>query len=178
MEQIKQDVPGLLPRERRQYVDGQVAEGAQVIVWHNEESRTQGGRPIGYQRTVAGDTTVGGSLSVETRVNNNNWPSRTELAFATGVKSAVVMLDGAIVEGMEIDRLADYATMRLLAPDLLPLEGELPEPASVTAPFPEEGGPETLTRFDRAYLSGLYAMRPNAPSTRLARLVAEAYEEE
>ena len=68
--------------------------------------------------------------------------------------------------------------MRLLAPDLMPLEGEAPEPSSITAPFPEEGGPETLTRFDRAYLTALYDLPPNAPQTRLAGAVVEAYANE
>ena len=177
-DRIAEEVPALLPRENLAGVRSQLAAGRQAIVWHNEEDRNQGGRRIGYQQAVAGDRGSGSSLNVVTRVNNNNWPSRSELAFSRGVVSAAMIVDGAVVEGMVIDRLADYATMRLLAPDLVPLQGAAPEPETITAPFPQEGGPEALTRFDLAYLTALYSLRPNAPAIRLARAVAEAYEGE
>ncbi len=178
VERIKDEQPMLLPREERVAVDAAVARGDEFIVWHNEEDRNMGGRRLAYGRAVPGDDNVGGSFNVDARININNWPSRAELAFSRGVVSAAIIFDSEIIEGMEIDRLADYATMRLLAPDLIPLDGEFPEPASITAPFPAEGGPERLTRFDRAYLTALYALRPNAPAVRLARAVAEEYEGE
>lgn len=178
VDRIMEDVPHLLPREIRGGVREQLADGSPIIVWHNEADYNAGGRPGNRRGAIPGDDNVGGSLNVEAQININNWPSRAELAFSRAVVSAVVIFDAAIIEGMEIDRMADYAMMRLMAPDLIPLEGEEPEPASVTAPFPEEGGVSTLTRFDRAYLSALYAMRPNAPAPRLAQLVAEAYEGE
>ena len=175
---IEEEVPALLPRESRADVRSQLYAGRRTIVWHNEEDRNQGGRRVGYQQTVAGEKGVITSLSGTARINNNNWPSRSELSFSRGVVSAAMIVDGAVVEGMVIDRLADYATMRLLAPDLVPLDGTAPEPETITAPFPQEGGPEALTRFDLAYLTALYSLRPNAPAIRLARAVAEAYEGE
>ncbi|WP_271078316.1 hypothetical protein [Aurantiacibacter sp. MUD61] len=178
VEQIIEDVPHLLPRETRLHVRRQLADGDQVLLWHNEEDRNQGGRRNGTHDTMPGDDQVGGSLNVQASINVNSWPSRNALAFSRGVVSAAIIFDGEIVEGMVIERLADYATMRLLAPQLLPLDGVEPEPASIVAPFPEEGGPDQLTRFDQAYLSALYSMRPNAPATRLAQAVAEEYEGE
>ena len=176
IEQIKRDVPALLPRDNHLTVERQLADGKQVIVWYNEENRNQGGRRNGAHQSILGQQGSGNTLNVTTRVNNNNWPSRSELSHSRGVQSAAILFDGAIVEGMVIDRLADYATIRLLAPDLIPLEGAAQNPESVTAPFPQEGGPETLTRFDRSYLTALYSMRPNAPAIRLARAVAEEFE--
>lgn len=166
---IKDDLPTLLPRELRKVVDEQVTAGRPIVVWHNEEPRDLGGRPMPY-------TSLGGVLRYDTRTSNNNWPGRTELGFSQGVVSGVVILDADIVAGMEIDRFADYAAMRLLAPGLTPLEDGMPEPDSIIAPFPDEEGPETLTRFDRAYLSGLYSLPPNAPAPRLVAAVEEAYE--
>ena len=177
-DRIAEQVPDLLPRANVAGVRRQLAAGKQAIVWHNEEDRNQNGRQIGYQQTVAGDMGSGSSLRVVTKVNNNNWPSRSELAFSRGVVSAAIIVDGAAAEGMVIDRLADYVTMRLLAPDLIPLYDAAPDPETITAAFPEEGGAETLTRFDRAYLTALYSLRPNAPAIRLARAVAEEYEDE
>ena len=176
VEQIKDEVPHLLPRETRNHVRAQLADNAQVIVWHNEEDRDMGGRRMGFHDTMPGDDQVGGSLSGEARINVSGWPSRRGPEHSRGVVSAAIIFDGAIVEGMLIERLADYATLRLLAPQLLPLEGEAPEPASILAPFPADAGPDTLTRFDRAYLTALYALRADAPATSLPRAVLAEYE--
>lgn len=178
VERIKDEQPWLLPEEQRNNVDRAIHRGEQVLVWHNRETYNAGGRPIGYQQNVAGGTQgVHNALSVETRVNNNGWPRRTDLEFSRAVVSAVVIVDSDVVPGMEIDRLADYASMRLMAPDLVPLD-EPGSPSSVTSPFPAEGGPDAMTRFDRAYLEALYDLPPNAPAIRLAAAVARAYEGE
>ena len=177
VERIKEEAPAFLPREIRGRVDAQVARGERIIVWHNEEDRNEGGRRIGVHQNVAGGTRgVHDALNVEARINNNNWPSRGALSHSSGVVSAGIILDADIAAGMLIDRLADYATMRLLAPDLVPLTGDVPEPATITAPFPGDPGSPTLTRFDRAYLAALYSLRPNAPATQLAGAVAAEYE--
>ena len=176
VDQIIRDVPELLPSGARPGVRTQLAEKRQVIVWHNEADYSLGGRPGVINSAIPGDETVGGAMNVQSQINVNNWPSRTLLAYSRAVVSAAVIIDGDIVAGMEIDRLADYATMRLMAPGLVPLEGAAPEPASITAPFPEDSGINVLTRFDRAYLAALYSMRPNAPAPRLAERVAELYE--
>ena len=42
--QIIKDVPDLLPSARRDDVNRQLAEGSQIIVWHNERDYDQGGR--------------------------------------------------------------------------------------------------------------------------------------
>ncbi|WAT17880.1 hypothetical protein OZN62_13335 [Aurantiacibacter sp. MUD11] len=178
VERIKDEQPWLLPEQQRNDVDRAIYRGEQVLVWHNEETYNAGGRPIGFQQNVAGGTQgVHNALSVETRVNNNGWPRRVDLEFSRAVISAVIIVDADVVPGMEIDRLADYATMRLMAPDLVPLD-EPGSPSSVTSPFPVAGGPDAMTRFDRAYLEALYDLAPNAPAIRLAGAVARAYEGE
>lgn len=176
VERIINDVPELLPSENRDPVREQLEAGSKVIVWHNERDYGQGGRPGVVNSAIPGDDSVGGQMNVQAQINVNSWPSRTLLAYSRAVVSAAIILDGEIVEGMEIDRLADYAMMRLMAPGLIPLDDETPVPASITAPFPEEAGANRLTRFDRAYLSALYSMRPNAPAPRLAERVAAAYD--
>ena len=176
-DRIRQDRPAMIADDEQVKVEAAVARGDDIVVWHNQEDRNLGGRRIGYSQSVPGMVGSTTGLNVTARVNSNNWPSRTELSSSRGVVSAAVLLDAQIIEGMEIDRLADYATMRLLAPNLLPARrtGEGEGPQSVTIGFPEEGGPVVLTRFDRAYLTALYEMRPNAPSTRLAAAVAREY---
>lgn len=176
VEQIKKDVPHLLPPEQRDTVNRQLASGSQVIVWHNLRDYSQGGRPGVINSAIPGDNNVGGSMNVQSQININSWPSRTQLAYSRAVVSAAIILDADIVAGMEINRLADYATMRLMAPELLAPGEEATRPASITSPFPEETGIDMLTRFDRAYLSALYSMRPNDPAPRLLERVAAAYD--
>ena len=63
--------------------------------------------------------------------------------------------------------------MRLLAANF---HAAIASPASVTSPFPDESGPQGLTRFDAAYLEALYSLPPNAPALRMAGAVARIYE--
>ena len=177
VEMILEQRPQLLPAENRDTVRKQLADGSMVIVWHNERDYDLGGRPGVINSAIPGDDSVGGQMNVQAQININNWPSRTRIAYSRAVVSAAVILDADIVEGMDINRLADYTMMRLMAPGLVPLEDETPMPESITAPFPEETGVNMLTRFDRAYLTALYSMRPNAPAPRLAERVAEVYNE-
>ncbi|WP_338243936.1 hypothetical protein [Aurantiacibacter hainanensis] len=175
-QRIKEDHPEMMTQDERVKVEAAVARGDDIVVWHNQEDRNTGGRRIGYSQTVPGMVGSTTGLNVVARINDIKWPSRAELSSSRGVVSAAVLFDSDIVEGMEIDRLSDYATLRLLAPNLLPHEAARPDaPESIASLFPEEGGAEGLTRFDRAYLTALYELRPNAPSTRLAAAVAREY---
>jgi len=86
--------------------------------------------------------------------------------FKTGVAGAVVVIDINAIDGKTATQLADYASLRLLAPT-----GEIKEIA--------EGSPETimtlfldpanapgeLTAFDLAYLRGVYQIAPNVPAS-------------
>ena len=173
---IKDEQPGLLPSEVRTAVDAAVARRDPLIVWHNEENRNQGGRRVPHSSDIVGASGSGSALNVQARVNTHGRPSRTSLSHSRGVVSAAIIIDADSVVGMETDRLADYATMRLLAPDLVPLRDGASSPSSVTAPFPQNGGAQLLSRFDRAYLTALYGLRPNAPAIQLARAVAEEFE--
>lgn len=176
IERIKREQPWLIPAEAGNSIDRALYRGDQVIVWHNEEVRNEGGRPIYHSQNIAGGTRGShDAISTAARVNNNGWPRRNALEYSRAVVSAVVILDADIVAGLDIVRLADYATMRLLAPNLVPLE-QATSPASVTSPFPDESGPQGLTRFDAAYLEALYSLPPNAPALRMAGAVARAYE--
>ncbi|RJY08052.1 hypothetical protein D6201_00580 [Aurantiacibacter aquimixticola] len=173
---ITEEQPGILPSDVRNSVEAAIARDEPVIVWHNEENRDQGGRRVAHSSDIVGTGGSASALNVQTRVNTYGRPSRTSLSYSRGVVSAAVVIDADAAVGMETDRLADYATMRLLAPDLAPLRDGIPDPSSVTAPFPNEGGAQWLSRFDRAYLTALYSLRPNAPAIQLARAVSREYE--
>lgn len=77
--------------------------------------------------------------------------------------AALVVIDAAAVEGLTVAQLADYATLRLLAPtsDLrtLPVDAEAQAtPTILTLLRDREAAPAEMTRFDRAYLESLYSL--------------------
>lgn len=97
-------------------------------------------------------------------------PPRAEMA------AALVVIDAASTEGLSVEQLADYATLRLLAPtsDLrtLPATAEAQAaPTILTLLRDREAAPAEMTRFDRAYLESLYSLG-RGPSAR--RVMARA----
>lgn len=84
-------------------------------------------------------------------------PERGEMA------AALVVIDAAAAEGLTVEQLADYATLRLLAPtsDLRTLPGDADAQATgtiLTLLRDREAAPAEMTRFDRAYLESLYSL--------------------
>jgi hypothetical protein len=83
-------------------------------------------------------------------------------------RSSAVVIESRQTEGKTPEQLADYATMRLIAPT-----GERPAdsvggPATIMTLFSDPAGaPDGLTAFDLAYLESVYAIRPNGPVGRL-----------
>jgi hypothetical protein len=96
------------------------------------------------------------------------------------IASVTVVFDRDEVRGMSVVQLADYATMRGLAPTR-PADGLAMD--TILGLFDPDGPwPETLTDFDRAYLRALYDWIPNLPAAykignvndQLDRIAAEA----
>jgi len=94
--------------------------------------------------------------------------------FATGrlspqsrliTKSSVVVIDRSQIDGKTAEQLADYATMRLIAPI-----GELPEaaaegPTTIMTLFQDPAAaPPSMTAIDMAFLESVYKVRPTGPS--------------
>lgn len=93
-------------------------------------------------------------------------------------KSSVVVIENSQTGGKTPEQLADYATMRLIAPTVeIPVEAAgLP---TIMTLFADPGtAPDGLTAFDIAYLDSVYRIRPNGPSgqafVETASLVAAA----
>lgn len=99
-------------------------------------------------------------------------PYSVEAAFAA------VVFDLDRLHNVHLDQLADFATMRLLADPQPEIELQPDRAASILNLFDVDPleGPQRMTRLDRAFLRGLYAMRPNSPATRLEQFVLAAYE--
>ena len=81
----------------------------------------------------------------------------------SAMAGALVVIDKAAAEGLSAVQLADYATLRLLAPtsDLRALSAQpaAGQPATILTLFRDrEAAPAAMTRFDRAYLESLYTL--------------------
>jgi hypothetical protein len=85
------------------------------------------------------------------------------------VFGAAVVIDQAAAEGFDTVGLADYATLRLLAPTInaskMPQDAPEGMATILTLFSAPDGAPRKLTEFDRAYLRSLYAM-PRGSSAR------------
>jgi hypothetical protein len=86
--------------------------------------------------------------------------------------AALVVIDRAAAEGLDPVQLADYATLRLLAPtgDLGTLTArgaETPTSTILTLFRDRAAAPPRMTRFDRAYLQSLYKLPQGTPARKV-----------
>jgi hypothetical protein len=93
---------------------------------------------------------------------------RLQQPIKLGVSGAVVVIDRDAIEGMTAQQLADYATLRLLAPtgELNALVPGAPD-TIMTLFLDRENAPSGLTAFDTAFLRSVYAIADNIPASAL-----------
>lgn len=183
---IQKDQPKLISPSKRAPLDAALTRGEKALVWHNEEKRGAQGQALRIGMTAPGMPVTGPSsqLGAETRMNSHGRARRVGTTGSRAVVNGVVILDVENLVGMDLERVADFATMRLLVPGvrvvpdvLAAVEGDgATKPQSVLALFLADQGAERLTRFDRAWMGALYSLEPNAASARLPAAVARAYE--
>ena len=83
-------------------------------------------------------------------------------------RSSAVVFESSQTDGKTPEQLADYATMRLIAPTAeIPLD-DTAGPATIMTLFADPANaPAQLTAFDTAFLESVYNIRVNGPSGRL-----------
>lgn len=182
---IEKTQPKLISVVERRRLDAALARGETVLVWHNEETRGTEGQNLPISRAVPGMQVTGSfsEFADEARINSHGRASRTEPTNSRNVVSGVVILDIERVVGMDLERVADFATMRLLVPGMRAApeawdsadKREINRPQSILDPFVAERGAERMTRFDRAWLRALYHLAPNASPTRLGGAIVRIY---
>lgn len=119
-------------------------------VWHSTERRNVDGRPFATM-------TINGR---EVQTNSQYQGGRLVSPIRVDINGSLVIFDSNRVAGLTLQQLADYATMRMLAPvqDLAKVEaGTVP---TILALFAQGGvsRPDGLTEFDWAYLSAYYRL--------------------
>jgi len=175
---LEERQPWLITSDNRTTIDASLAAQEDVLVWHNTEDRSAQGTRLAHSATVPGATGTASPLNVSVRVNSTSRARRLGAAHSTAVVSGVVVLDMDALVGMDLERVADFATMRLLAPGLEARRHTFDVPTSVMWTFAVNEGQSELTRFDRAYLRALYGLRPNAAASVLTAAVLREYESE
>ena len=84
--------------------------------------------------------------------------------------SALVVIDRAAIAGLSPIQIADYASLRLLAPTGEVDVAEAGGPRTIMTLFAAPASaPAAMTRFDRAYLAALYRMPPGSFSKEVLR---------
>ena len=102
---------------------------------------------------------------------SSNWTKeRSILRTPEDLVTALVVIDSAAVAGLSATQLADYASLRLLAPTGELAAEDTGGQHTILSLFANPAAaPEEMTRFDRAYLKTLYGL----PRTAFAKEVLE-----
>lgn len=179
---IEETQPKLISVVERRRLDVALARGETVLVWHNEEARGTEGQNLPMRSAVPGMPVTGSfsQFGAEHRINSHGRARRVEPANSRNVISGVVILDIQRLVGMDLERVADFATLRLfvpgirVAPETRDSAGkrDINRPQSILDPFVAERGAERMTRFDRAWLRALYHLAPNAAPMSLGGAIA------
>jgi hypothetical protein len=135
-----------------------------AFAWQLTEIRGVDGRRF--------DTEGGGGLPL----NRQYQTGRLNQPIRSDVVGAVVVFDSSAIEGISAVQLADYASVRLLAPtqeiDSVNEEGMSTIMSLFLTP---DTAPDEMTEFDLAYLRGVYQLKPNSPGTAVYGAAARSY---
>lgn len=180
IKRMKQNHPGLFnPRISREIRAAQ-NRGDGAIVWSTYAMQGPNGRDGAASGTVFSNTLEtafanAGGAATEMRLA---FPSQLRVAYSLEKMTTIMVIDVDRLDGVNLDQLSDFATMRILGHAQPTIDIAQEGAVSILNLFdgaPTEA-PRTMTALDRAYLKGLYAMRPNDPATRLEHFVKLAYQ--
>lgn len=171
---------GVTPEARREIQAAQ-RRGDVAVSWSIEElAAAQGGASsVGADLVGAVGTVGDGNFGSGATTFNSVSISRIRPNFILSRTHAMVVFDVDRLARVHLNQLADFATMRLLTDPQPVVQLEDSALGSILTLFDvdlDDAAPH-LTSLDRAYLKGLYKMRPNDPGLLLERFVLAAYKE-
>lgn len=157
------------------------SRGDAAIVWSRFATQGPLGRNGGASDVVVGNSLEGafanaGGAAQERRLSR---PSSFEINYSVEKVFTTLVFDVDRLNGVHLDQLSDFATLRILGTPQPSVDIEQEGALSILNLFDAEpsAAPMRMTALDMAYLKGLYAMRPNEPSSRLEHFVKLAYGE-
>ncbi len=144
-----------------------LASEGPAYAWQTTELRGVDGKPLVYEVRQDGSMVA---------VNKQWQTGRLAPPIRLDFSGSVVLIDNAEMPGKSLPQLADYATFRLLS-------GIKEEPEANGAALPTilslfrspEDAPQELSKFDMAYLTALYGLRPNASRNAIRDATVQAY---
>jgi len=155
--------------------------GDAAIVWSHYAMQGPNGRGGAASGAMASNTLEGSFANAggAPRDMRLSFPSTVFIPYSLEKMATIMVFDVDRLDGVHLDQLADFATLRILGQPQPTIDIEQDGAVSILNLFDAEpaAAPREMTRLDRAYLRGLYAMRPNDPSTRLEYFVTLAYQE-
>jgi hypothetical protein len=140
---------GLSARE----IDAALGARDPVYVFQSSRQASNTGEPIVISPEAAGPNGLPGP-------QNKIWSAgRLKRDLREDMLAAVVVVDNAATKGLSPVQIADYASLRLLAPTGEVDVAEAGAPRTIMTLFAApESAPAAMTRFDRAYLLALYRL--------------------
>ncbi len=138
-----------------------LAEEGPARVLHSTLVRSHEGMPVPRRENLE-QVPQTGMWSAHSRIYT---PTRRDIV------SALVLFDAGEIGEFEMTQLADYASLRGLAPIAPPDRGE---GASIAALFDEDAPAPELTATDKAFLAAIYEGPANLPSAARQAGIAEA----
>lgn len=154
--QLRRTNPEMFVGMKQFEIDRIFAGSGAAQVWHATERRSLDGRPIPVVKLPLGNQ----AREVEAELNMQYQGGRLVSPIRVDINGSLVVFDSLRANGLTVQQLADYATMRILAPvqDIAQVEpGTVP---SILTLFAEgaDPRPDGLTEFDWAYLSAFYKL--------------------
>ena len=184
IDQLRKSQPVLFSADIDRRIEAAARRSDAAISWATYRLGDPQGKPLTMPGSLAG-AGVTGTETVFTNATDgaaqtrSGGISRATIPFSSEKVFSVVVFDVRRLIGAHLDQVADYATMQILAdpqPGVTLNEGSANSILTLFEGSPEEA-PQNLTDIDRAFLRGLYAMRPNDPANQLERFVISAYED-
>jgi hypothetical protein len=181
IKKIQKSHPRLFSLANNNRIKQAQSRGDAAIVWSLDMEQGPRGRDGGATDVVLGTSLDGafanaGRAPSERRLTR---ASRFDIPFSTERTFSWVVFDVDRLNGVHLDQLSDFATMRILGSPQPTIDIEQEGAVSILNLFDAgpAAAPMRMTALDMAYLKGLYAMGPNEPSTRLEAFVRVAYED-
>lgn len=147
--------------------------GKPLVAWNQIADRGYDGPTFGG----GGFLTGSGALDFGFVVTRSPFASRLRSSIYRAKQISVVVFDKKQLAEVDPIQLADLASIYLLGSPRRKIEFDKLEAPSLLTLFRDgaKRSPGEMTDFDRAYLKGLYAMRPNDWANRMYRTTLAAY---
>lgn len=150
---LKREDPALFARFKSFEADRVFGGSGAAQLLHVNEVRGVDGRPIAINQIM-----MNGVL-VDVKVNSQYQAGRLRTTIRTDIDGTLLIFDRQRADGRTVRQLADYATMRILAPLQDFATVEAPATSTVLHLFARgSDGPDGMTNFDWAYLSAYYKL--------------------